>query len=436
MSINPTAAMPYAEAPLDERRVYSKVSWRLIPFLLMCYTAGYLDRVNVGFAKLQMLDQLKFSETVYGLGAGIFFIGYVIFEVPSNIAMHKVGARLWIARIMITWGLISAAMVFVKTPTAFYVMRFLLGVAEAGFLPGILLYLTYWYPPSRRGSIIALFLGGIPLAGMLGGPLSGWIMQAFSSMDGWSGWQMMFLLEALPSVLLGIAVFFILGNDVRSAKWLTESEKDLLEANLQLETPDAQVHSLRGAFTELRTWILCVMYAFILMGEYGVLFWMPTIIKDTGVSDPLQVGLLTAIPYTATVIAMFLVGRHSDRTRERRWHLALPGVVAAVGLGLAAMYPHSTVMAVVGLTIGTMGVLAVVSQFWTLPPALLGGIAAAAGIALVNSVGNLAGFVSPYMLGWIKQSTGTTSIGLYILAASMLVGSLMVFWFPSRLVNR
>ncbi|SAL62873.1 major facilitator transporter [Caballeronia arvi] len=436
MSINPTAAMPYAEAPLDERRVYSKVSWRLIPFLLMCYTAGYLDRVNVGFAKLQMLDQLKFSETVYGLGAGIFFIGYVIFEVPSNIVMHKVGARVWIARIMITWGLISAAMVFVKTPTTFYVMRFLLGVAEAGFLPGILLYLTYWYPPSRRGSIIALFLGGIPLAGMLGGPLSGWIMQAFSNMNGWSGWQMMFLLEALPSVLLGIAVFFVLGNDVRSAKWLTESEKNLLEANLQLETPDAQVHSLRGAFTELRTWILCVMYAFILMGEYGVLFWMPTIIKDTGVSDPLQVGLLTAIPYTATVIAMFLVGRHSDRTRERRWHLALPGVVAAVGLALAAMYPHSTVMAVVGLTIGTMGVLAVVSQFWTLPPALLGGIAAAAGIALVNSVGNLAGFVSPYMLGWIKQSTGTTSIGLYILAASMLVGSLIVFCFPSRLVDR
>ncbi|WP_235012205.1 MFS transporter [Caballeronia catudaia] len=429
-------AMPYADAAPDERRVYSKVSWRLIPFLLLCYTAGYLDRVNVGFAKLQMLDQLKFSETVYGLGAGIFFIGYVIFEVPSNIVMHKVGARIWIARIMITWGLISAAMVFVKTPTAFYVMRFLLGVAEAGFLPGILLYLTYWYPPSRRGSIVALFLGGIPLAGMLGGPLSGWIMHASANISGWSGWQMMFLLEALPSVLLGIAVFFVLGNDVRSAKWLTESEKQLLETNLEREAPDTQVHSLRGAFTELRTWVLCAMYAFILMGEYGVLFWMPTIIKDTGVSDPLRVGWLTAIPYTATVIAMFVVGRHSDRTRERRWHLALPGVVAAVGLALAAMYPHSTVMAVVGLTIGTMGVLAVVSQFWNLPPALLGGIAAAAGIALVNSVGNLAGFVSPYMLGWIKQATGTTSIGLYILAASMLVGSVTVFYFPSRLVNR
>ncbi|WP_144146891.1 MFS transporter [Paraburkholderia sp. BCC1884] len=436
MSINPPAAMPYAEAPLDERSVYSKVSWRLIPFLLLCYTAGYLDRVNVGFAKLQMLDQLKFSETVYGLGAGIFFIGYVIFEVPSNIVMHKVGARIWIARIMITWGLISAAMVFVKTPTTFYVMRFLLGVAEAGFLPGILLYLTYWYPSSRRGSIIALFLGGIPLAGMLGGPLSGWIMHASANVGGWSGWQMMFLLEAIPSVLLGIAVFFILGNDVRSAKWLTESEKRLLEAKLEGETPDTQVHSLRGAFADPRTWILCVMYAFILMGEYGVLFWMPTIIKDTGVSDPLQVGLLTAIPYTATVIAMFLVGRHSDRTRERRWHLALPGAVAAIGLALAAMYPHSTVMAVVGLTIGTMGVLSVVSQFWILPPALLSGVAAAAGIALVNSVGNLAGFVSPYMLGWIKQNTGTTSIGLYILAASMLVGSLTVFCFPSRLINR
>lgn len=197
MSINPPATMPYAEATLDERGVYSKVSWRLIPFLLICYTAGYLDRVNVGFAKLQMLDQLKFSETVYGLGAGIFFLGYVIFEVPSNIVMHKVGARIWIARIMITWGLISAAMVFVKTPTTFYVMRFLLGVAEAGFLPGILLYLTYWYPSSRRGRIIALFLAGIPLAGMLGGPLSGWIMHASSNISGWSGWQMMFLLEEI-----------------------------------------------------------------------------------------------------------------------------------------------------------------------------------------------------------------------------------------------
>ncbi|MFM0194915.1 MFS transporter [Paraburkholderia strydomiana] len=436
MSINPPATMPYAEATLDERGVYSKVSWRLIPFLLICYTAGYLDRVNVGFAKLQMLDQLKFSETVYGLGAGIFFLGYVIFEVPSNIVMHKVGARIWIARIMITWGLISAAMVFVKTPTTFYVMRFLLGVAEAGFLPGILLYLTYWYPSSRRGRIIALFLAGIPLAGMLGGPLSGWIMHASSNISGWSGWQMMFLLEALPSVLLGIAVFFVLGNDVRSAKWLTEAEKQLLAANLERETPESQVNSLRGAFTEPRTWILCVMYAFILMGEYGVLFWMPTIIKDTGVTDPLQVGMLTAIPYTATVLAMFVVGWHSDRTRERRWHLALPGIVAAIGLALVAMYPHSTVMAVCGLTIGTVGVLSVVSQFWTLPPALLGGVAAAAGIALVNSVGNLAGFVSPYMLGWIKQNTGTTSIGLYILAASMIVGSAMVFCFPSRLIDR
>ena len=436
MSINTPAAMAYAEAPLDERSVYSKVSWRLIPFLLMCYTAGYLDRVNVGFAKLQMLNQLKFSETVYGLGAGIFFIGYVIFEVPSNIVMHKVGARIWIARIMITWGLISAAMVFVKTPTTFYVMRFFLGVAEAGFLPGILLYLTYWYPSSRRGGIIALFLAGIPLAGMLGGPLSGWIMHSLSDISAWSGWQIMFLLEAVPSVLLGISVFFVLGNDVRSAKWLTEAEKQLLETNLEREIPEAQVHSLRSAFTDARTWILCVMYAFILMGEYGVLFWMPTIIKDSGVTDPLQVGMLTAIPYTATVIAMFFIGRHSDKTRERRWHLALPGVVAAIGLGLAAKYPHSTVMAVCGLTIGTMGVLSVVSQFWNLPPALLGGVAAAAGIALVNSVGNLAGFVSPYMLGWIKQNTGTTSIGLYVLAASMIVGSLIVFCFPSRLIDR
>jgi D-galactonate transporter len=436
MSINTPAAMPYVDAPPAEHSVYSKVSWRLIPFLLLCYTAGYLDRVNVGFAKLQMLDELKFSETVYGLGAGIFFIGYVLFEIPSNIIMHRVGARIWIARIMITWGLISAAMVFVKTPTTFYVLRFLLGVAEAGFLPGILLYLTYWYPSSRRGRITALFLAGIPLAGMLGGPLSGWIMHSASGVGGWSGWQMMFLFEAVPSVLLGIAVFCLLDNNVRSAKWLSEPEKQLLEANLESDVHSTQVHSLRGAFTDPRMWILCVMYCFILMGEYGVLFWMPSIIKDTGVKDPLQVGLLSAIPYTATVIAMFLVGRHSDKTRERRWHLALSGVAAALGLGITAMFPHDTLIAVCGLTLGTMGVMAVVSQFWNLPPTLLGGVAAAAGIALVNSMGNVAGFISPYMLGWVKQHTGTTSIGLYILAASMIIGSVMVFVLPSRLVNR
>ena len=436
MSINPRAETAYRSEAPGARSVYAKVTWRLLPFLLLCYTAGYLDRVNVGFAKLQMLDELKFSETVYGLGAGIFFIGYVLFEVPSNIIMHRVGARVWIARIMITWGLISAATVFARTPATFYAMRFLLGVAEAGFLPGILLYLTYWYPSQRRGQITALFLAGIPLAGMLGGPLSGWIMHSAHGTAGWSGWQWLFVLEAVPSVLLGIAVLCLLDNRIEAAKWLDDDEKRLLRANLESDAAPRQVHSLRAVFGEPRVWLLCLMYCFILMGEYGVLFWLPSIIKDTGVSDPLQVGLLTAIPYVLTAAAMLLVGRHSDQARERRWHLALPALAGAFGLVIAGMCQHSTFATVMALSVGAMGVMVVVSQFWNLPPNLLGGVAAAAGIAMINSIGNLAGFVSPYMLGWVRQQTGTTSIGLYVLAACMLLGGAMVFLMPRQLVDR
>jgi MFS family permease len=392
--------------------------------------------VNVGFAKLQMLNELKFTETAYGLGAGIFFFGYVLFEVPSNVIMHKVGARIWMARIMITWGVISAAMVFVKTTEMFYLLRFLLGIAEAGFLPGILLYLTYWYPAQRRGRITALFLAGIPLAGMLGGPLSGWIMSATAGTGGWSGWQWMFLVEAIPSILLGIMVFFYLDNGIDAAKWLTADEKLVLKSNVELEAKSGSVHSLGGAFKDKRVWMLCLQYCFILMGEYGLLFWLPTIVKDSGIKDTFQIGMLTAIPYTVTIVGMVLVGRSSDKMRERRWHLAIPGVLGAIGLCLAALYNGSPLLTVASLTLAVTGVMAVVSQFWSLPPAILSGVAAAAGIALVNSLGNLAGFLSPYMLGWVKDQTGNTAIGLYVLGFCIIVGSVMTFLLPGKLVNK
>jgi len=431
-----SASLDSSVATRADDHIYAKVTWRLVPFLLLCYTFGYLDRVNVGFAKLQMLSELKFSETAYGLGAGIFFFGYVLFEVPSNIIMHKVGARIWMARIMITWGLISAAMVFVKTTEMFYLLRFLLGVAEAGFLPGILLYLTYWYPAQHRGRITALFLAGIPLAGMVGGPLSGWIMSATGGTHGWSGWQWLFLLEALPSIFLGIMVFFYLDNGIEAAKWLTIDEKRVLRSNIELEAKSGSVHSLSGAFKDRRVWILCLQYCFILMGEYGLLFWLPTIVKDSGIKDTFQIGMLTAIPYTVTIIGMVLIGRSSDRMRERRWHLAIPGVVGALGLFLAAFYNDSTVLTIISLTLAVTGVMAVVSQFWSLPPAILSGVAAAAGIALVNSLGNLAGFMSPYLLGWVKEHTGNTAIGLYVLAACIIAGSAMTFLLPAKLVNK
>src|SRR5450830_893919 len=265
-----------------EEATFSKVTWRLLPLLFLCYVASYLDRVNVGFAKLQMLQDLKFSETIYGLGAGIFFIGYFIFEVPSNIILHKVGARLWIARIMITWGIISGAMIFVTTPEMFYVMRFLLGVAEAGFFPGVILYLTYWYPSHRRGKITALFMTGIAISGVIGGPLSGWIMHAFPGVHGLAGWQWMFILEAIPSLVLGVVVIFYLKDRVRDADWLS-----------------------------------AIIYFCFVMGLYGVSFWLPTIIKTTGVSDPLNIGLLTAIPYAIAAIAIIMIGRSADQQRER-----------------------------------------------------------------------------------------------------------------------
>ncbi|MFM0343012.1 MFS transporter [Paraburkholderia sp. RL17-347-BIC-D] len=419
-----------------EDRTYAKVTWRLIPFLFMCYVFAYLDRVNVGFAKLQMLTDLKFSETIYGLGAGIFFIGYFIFEVPSNIALHRFGARKWIARIMLSWGVISAAMIFVKTPTAFYVLRFLLGVAEAGFFPGIILYLTYWFPSSRRAKITAMFMTGIPIAGVIGGPLSGWILNTFNGTGGMVGWRWLFLLEALPSIIGGIAVLFYLDDKISAAKWLSAEEKSQLEKGLANESGHIEVHSASGAFTNRRVWVLCLCYFGIIMGLYGISFWLPTLIKASGVNDAFNVGLLTMIPYGAAAIAMVLLGRSSDRSKERRWHVALPAVIGAIGLVASTLMPHSVALAVVSLTFATIGILGALCQFWAIPPAFLGGVAAAAGIALINSVGNLAGFVSPYLVGWIKDMTHSTDMGLYCVAASLLVAAAIVLTMPRSVVNR
>src|SRR5438552_1769319 len=355
MSYTPSISLPYGHSESLEAAAYSKVTWRLIPFLFLCYVVAYLERVNVGFAKLQMVSDLKFSETAYGLGAGIFFIGYFFFEVPSNVLLHRIGARVWIARIMVTWGLISGAMMFVTTPASFYILRCLLGLAEAGFFPGIILYLTYWYPAERRGKMTALFMTAIPLSGVIGGPLSGWIMQAFAGANGWAGWQWLFLLEALPSVLMGIAVFFYLDDGISKAKWLSEDQKRMLERNIAHESQEKETHSVLGVFRSGKVWLMSAIYFCCVMGLYGVSFWLPSIIKATGVNSPLDVGLLTMVPYSAAVVAMILVSRSADKRRERRWHLAIPALVGGVGLIASALYGNDTLIAMTALTVATAG---------------------------------------------------------------------------------
>ena len=417
-------------------RTYAKVTWRLVPFLFLCYVVAYLDRVNVGFAKLQMLGDLHLSEAVYGLGAGIFFIGYFLFEVPSNIILHKVGARIWIARIMITWGIISGAMMFVTSAEMFYILRFLLGVAEAGFFPGIILYLTYWYPSERRGRIVAWFMTAVPLSGVIGGPLSGWALQSFSGVNGWAGWQWMFLIEAVPSVLVGIATIFWLDDGIRRARWLSDSEKQLLEAGVARDTGYQQGHSLAGVFRSGRVWVMSLTYFSFVMGLYGVGFWLPSIIKGTGVQGALNIGLLSAVPYAVAAVCMVLIGRHSDQQRERRWHIAVPGVLGGIGLILSAVYGNNTLLAMSALTLGTIGIMTTLPLFWSLPTAVLGGTAAAAGIAMINSLGNLAGFVAPFLIGWIKDTTHSTDIGLYTLGASLFLGAALALAQPSKLVDR
>ncbi|HEY6224430.1 MAG TPA: MFS transporter [Gemmatimonadales bacterium] len=419
-----------------ESRIYARVTRRVMPFLFCCYVAAYLDRVNIGFAKLQMLTDLRFSETVYGLGAGIFFIGYFIFEVPSNIILHRVGARLWIARVMLTWAVISAAMVFVTTPTLFYSLRFLLGLAEAGFFPGVILYLTYWYPAARRAGIIALFMTGIPIAGVIGGPLSGWILNALAGVRGLAGWQWLFLIEALPSLALGVAVLARLDDGIAGARWLTADEKDLLARRIAEDRKHAPSHSLRDGFTNPRVWLLSAVYFCLIAGLYGAGFWLPTLIKRSGVESTLAIGMLTVLPNAAGAVGMVAISRRSDAVRERRWHLVIPALIGAAGWVLTVRYGADSAVALIGMSLAMAGVTTSLSQFWCLPTALLAGAAAATGIAVVNSIGNLAGFLSPLVIGWISDRTGSTDMGVYVLAAVMCIGSLLVLTIPRRIVDR
>ncbi|MBX8559629.1 MFS transporter [Pseudomonas cichorii] len=416
---------------------YRKTAWRLMPFLMLCYLCAYLDRVNVGFAKLQMMNDLALSEAVYGLGAGMFFIGYFLCEVPSNIILHRVGARIWIARIMITWGIISGLFAFVETAWQFYVLRFLLGVAEAGLAPGLLLYLTYWFPSYRRARMTVLWFVAIPLSGMIGGPLSGWIMNSFAGYHGWAGWQWMFVIEAIPTVVVGLMVLGYLKDGVHQATWLNDEEKALVQRELEEDNSQKVVHESTGAFIrDRRLWLLAGIYFCVVMGQYAITFWLPTLVRNAGVSDPLHIGMLSSVPYICAIVAMLLMGRSGDKHRERRWHLVIPMIAGAAGLSLAALMGGNLLLSIMSLCLAAAGILSASSLFWMLPTTLLGGVSAAAGIAAVNSFANLAGFCSPYLIGWITTTTGSSAIGMYLITGVLIFGAFLVLRVPAALVNR
>ncbi len=416
---------------------YSKIAWRIMPILFIGYIVAYLDRVNVGFAKLQMMNDLHFSSATYGLGAGIFFISYFFCEVPSNLILHKVGARVWICRVLVVWGVVSACTALVRTPLEFYIVRFLLGIAEAGFFPGIVLYLTYWFPSHHRAKMVALLMAGNPASGIVGGPLSGYILHSFSGVHGFTGWQWLFVIEALPAVILGIGILFYLDSHVKDAKWLSPEEKAIVTADIEAEAKVKTHLSLGSVFTSARTWLMCAILFGIVMGSYAIGFWQPTIIRQTGVSNPFYIGLLTALPYTLALISMLLTGRHADKMRERRWHVVVPNLVAAVGFALCTQAGSSTVIAMAGLIMAVVGVVTALPMFWSLPTSFLGGVAAAAGIAFVNCTGNLAGFFSPAIIGALKDYTGSLNSGLFLVSVCLLASAGLILAFvPAKLVNR
>ncbi len=425
------AHSPAPDQGTDSTRnaLYRRITLRLIPFIFICYLFNYLDRVNVGFAKLQMLDALKFSETVYGLGAGIFFIGYVLCGLPSNLALNRFGPRRWIAAMMIAWGSLSTCLLFVTTPGEFYALRLLTGAAEAGFFPGVVLYLSRWFPADRRGRIMALFMSAIPVSGLLGGPFSGWILEHFSTgQHGLAGWQWMFLIQGLPTVALGVLAIKLLSDGYQKAAWLSPAERQLIAADLEADAaskPNTTGDSVMAVLTNPLIWTFGFVYFCIQSGVYAINFWLPSIIKSMGFDNPLLIGWLSAIPYLLAGVFMILCGRSADLRNERRWHLVVPMLMGAVGLLIAVNFAGNPTIAILGLSIATMGALTGLPMFWPMPTALLSASAAVAGLAIINSVGQMAGFLSPYLVGFIKDQTGSTDAALYSLAALIVLGSLV-----------
>jgi len=441
-SIDKPGIPAFASAADDaETTTYRKVSWRLLPFLGVLWVLAWLDRVNIGFAKLQMLDSLRFSEAVYGLGAGIFFLGYFLFEVPSNMLLQKIGAKKTIMRITICWGVICMQS-YVTTPMQFYTLRFLLlGAFEAGFYPGVILYLTYWYPSQRRARAFGTFMSASAIAGVLGGPLAGWIMTTMGGVHGLHGWQWLFILEGIPSVLAGVVTWFYMTDKPEQARWLTEDEKRVVHEALRRDSASMgeRGHDWRAPFTNGKVWLLIAIYFCLLCANSTLTFWIPTIIKDVGFANPMAVGWIAAVAYLCGAIGMIANGAHSDRSNEVRWHFsgaAIAGGVTmallALLMGVQALSPVITMLAMTAALVGTMSAIPV---FWQLPSRYLAGSAAAVGVALINSVSNLAGFGAPYVMGLIKTATGKVTSGLYVVAIIEILAAVLVLVGIRKLGN-
>jgi D-galactonate transporter len=412
-----------------ERATMKRVTWRLLPFLLLLYIISWLDRVNVGFAKLQMNADLGMSETAYGFGAGIFFLAYAACEVPSNLLLVRFGARRWIARIMVTWGLISAGMMFVQGEMSFYIMRMLLGAAEAGFLPGIVYYLSQWFPRPQRAKAVSWFMIGIPLSIVFGGPLSGWLL-GFEGHLGLHGWQWMFLLEGLPAVFLGFVVLGYLTEKPSDAKWLTAEQREWLSRTIEAEHQVAQSRHRFGVREVLRhptVWLLALIMFCCQTGSYGLTLWVPTIVKDLSGFTNLQVGFISALPYIAAAAGMVLIGRSSDLTGERFMHVAIPTAIGALGFVATAML-KSPIPAMIALTVAAVGDYGTRGPFWALPGKFLTGSSAAAGIALINSMGAVGGFIGPFAVGYLRDASGNFESGLFLLAGILFAGSVLTLF--------
>jgi sugar phosphate permease len=422
-------------SPPTDTATYSRITWRLMPYLFICYILAYVNRVNVSFAHDELQANLRMSDAMYGLGAGIFFIGYLFFQVPSNMALRRVGARRLLGPIMIVWGLVSAATMFATGATSYCILRFLLGAVESGFFPGVILYLTFWYTEKHRVRMVAIFASAIPLSGVVAGPLCTWILKDLNGVAHLAGWQWLFLLTGIPSSIAGLVTLFFLTDEPAQANWLREDEKSLVLTNLRDEEGRKKTKGsgkLSDAFGSLKVWLLCLVFFGVIAGNYFIGFWLPQVIKDTLTKDPVAKGLLFAIASGVTAIAMFFVGRHSDATGERRWHFALSAMVAALAFAVSASPGIPGWAGFLALTVAYMGVLCSFAVFWALPSQILSGAAAAAGIAWINSVGNLAGYASPHAVGAIRDATHSMTLAMLTMAAAMLTSAVVSLYVTRR----
>jgi MFS family permease len=431
----PVAGSPAFGPPATLDGAYRRITWRLLPFLMILWILSWIDRVNIGFAKLQMLSELKFSETVYGIGAGIFFIGYFICEVPSNLLLEYIGARKTIARITFLWGICCVAMMFVTTPAFFYVLRFFLGVFEAGFYPGVILFLTYWYPSERRAKVFGLFMSASAFAGVIGGPLAGAIMGGMHGVNGWSGWQWVFLLEGIPSILAGVVTLFYLTDRPSKAGWLTQEERALVEADLARDAAalGPREHRIVASLKDARVWQCIAIFFCIVTANSALTFFGPSVVRDAGFTDPLTVGWIMSAAYLCGGAGMILNGRHSDRTGEARLHCGVSAFVGALAIALTGLLLHGApVLALVALGVAIVGTMSAIPVFWQIPGRFLAGSAAAAGIALINSVANLAGFGAPTVMGYLREHTGSPATGLWLVAAVEVLALVLILAFVPR----